>query len=137
MVQPPYWVAARIYGAAAPSIGASSVAHARISGSYTLHTGKDLDDLPPHLYLDVVESWTWERFTKQDQVDQWQSALNAPPVIDVADDWTQIGLVEAARTVEEFLATFDGETVTEPQEPAGWDNALLVAQQRVDGIVFD
>lgn len=138
MVQPPYWVAARLYGVAAPGDGTSSLGHARISGSYTLHTGKDLDDLPPYLFLDAVEAWQWERFTKQEQADRWQAALHAPPVIDVTTiDITRIAMAEAARAGEQIEAIIAGEADPEPDAPPGWDNATLVAQQRVVGIVMD
>lgn len=131
MVRPPYWVAARIYGAAA-----GSVARARISGAYTLNTGKDLDDLPPKLYLDVVESWIWERFTKQEDADRWVDGLNAAPSIDLAD----VGAVcerAAMLAVLDIEAMAAGADTPVDDAPPGWENAALVTQQRVVGIVMD
>lgn len=73
--------------------------------------------MPPHLYLDVVEAWYWERFSKQEQVDDWLSTLNAPASMDWAaqvDGILDGGLQDAAR---DFLLKLGADTA----DVLGWD----------------
>lgn len=135
MVRPPYWVAARIY-----SVAAGDIARARISGSYTLHTGKDVEDLPPKLYLDVVEAWLWEKFTTQDKADQWLRDLHAPPV-DIFGDIPDMVLRAALTAGAEIEKRFGIETtpipVAEQPVPAGWDNDSLLAEALGLGVTIE
>lgn len=130
---PPYQVAGRIYSVTATS----RIARARISGAYTLATGGDLDELPPKLYLDLVEAWFLERFTDQDKFDDWVAQVNAPPAFDYhAPDLMMLRALE--RALGNFIVTARSTDPTDQAPaPPGWDNATLVSQQRVDGIVFD
>lgn len=129
MVRPPYWVAARIYAAAATGIG-----RARISGTYTLNTGQELEDLPPKLYLDVVEAWYWDHFTDQKDVDSWQHDLAAPPRADWTDIW---GVVRrgALANIAVFEAVLAGtEPAPSDESPPGWsDDELLIEALRMTG----
>lgn len=122
MVRPPYWGAARIF-----AVAAGPTARARISGAYALNTGKDLDKLAPKLYLDVVESWVWERFQKQDDVDRWLTQLRSAPAIDMAEVDT-IGLRAAISAGALLAALLVGDPEAIEQAPAGWTNAELLAQ---------
>lgn len=132
MVQAPYWIAARIY-----SVAAGTTARSRISGAYTLATGRDLDNLPPHLYLDVVEAWIWERFTKQDDVDQWLDRLNRPPTM----RWDEDGLIEGLlhrgvqSTANRILALTAADVIDD--SPPGWSNEELLAESRSLGVVIE
>lgn len=137
MVPAPYWVAARIY-----SVAASPTGRARISGSYALSTGRDLDDLHPKLYLDVVEAWLWEHFTDQDDADRWIAELETPP----SSVWGEIRQLAARATavaVGEFLTVFHAGRPDEVDAaPPGWDNQSLMAQFRAStggagGMVID
>lgn len=76
MVRPPYWVAARIW-----SVAATGTGRARIHGAYALNTGKDLDDLEPHLYLYAVEAWLWDHFTSRETADDWLADLDRLPLL--------------------------------------------------------
>lgn len=81
MVRAPYWAAARIWRVAAAGLG-----RIRISGTYTLNTGKDLDRLPVRLRLDVIEAWIWDRFDRmseggQEAADDWVAERDALPLL--------------------------------------------------------
>lgn len=131
MVRPPYWVAARIFSAAA-----SGVARARISGTYTLNTGKDLDRLRPELYLNVVEAWLWEHFTDQEHADEWLASLNAPPSVDLRD-FREAALLAAITAGEAMVAASAGEAQWIDDAPPGWSNADLLAHSKAIGTLIE
>lgn len=139
MVRPPYWVAARVFAATATRTG-----KARIAGAYTLNNGRDIDDLPPDLYLNVVEAWLWDHFGTQDQADKWLESLEPLPVLifghaKAIDFDARACFLRAAVVVADRLtaAARAGTDVVVEDVPPGWESDTLLAHSRMVGTLIE